>query len=140
MRRYIPEKAPYNFMNDYYGNKASIKLYVRRVFISDDFEELIPRWGSAPWNSDPDTARRQCGFPSPACRGGVGRTFAQGCDVQVLTLLAGNSMACNILSSRQLVHACMHAGQELEPECLLICTADDGSMCARMRVAMVRDA
>ncbi len=40
---YIPEKAPPNFLNDYYGNKAQLKLYVRRVFISDDFEELIPR-------------------------------------------------------------------------------------------------
>jgi HSP90 family molecular chaperone len=40
---YIPAKAPYNFMNDYYGSRASLKLYVRRVFISDDFEELIPR-------------------------------------------------------------------------------------------------
>ena len=40
---YVPDKAPYNFMNDYYSHKASLKLYVRRVFISDDFEELIPR-------------------------------------------------------------------------------------------------
>lgn len=40
---YVPEKAPPNFLNDYYGNKAQLKLYVRRVFISDDFEELIPR-------------------------------------------------------------------------------------------------
>lgn len=40
---YIPERAPPNFLNDYYGNKAQLKLYVRRVFISDDFEELIPR-------------------------------------------------------------------------------------------------
>ena len=42
---YVPDKAPYNFMNDYYSHKASLKLYVRRVFISDDFEELIPRCG-----------------------------------------------------------------------------------------------
>ena len=40
---YVPERAPPNFLNDYYGNKAALKLYVRRVFISDDFEELIPR-------------------------------------------------------------------------------------------------
>ena len=40
---YIPERAPPNFLNDYYGHKAQLKLYVRRVFISDDFEELIPR-------------------------------------------------------------------------------------------------
>ena len=43
---YIPERAPPNFLNDYYGNKAQLKLYVRRVFISDDFEELIPRHAS----------------------------------------------------------------------------------------------
>lgn len=43
---YVPERAPPNFLNDYYGNKAQLKLYVRRVFISDDFEELIPRRAS----------------------------------------------------------------------------------------------
>ena len=43
---YIPERAPPNFLNDYYGHKAQLKLYVRRVFISDDFEELIPRHAS----------------------------------------------------------------------------------------------
>ena len=43
---YVPERAPPNFLNDYYGNKAQLKLYVRRVFISDDFEELIPRCAS----------------------------------------------------------------------------------------------
>ena len=40
---YVPERAPANFLADYYGHKPSLKLYVRRVFISDDFEELIPR-------------------------------------------------------------------------------------------------
>ena len=40
---YIPDKAPPNFMENYYSNKAELKLYVRRVFISDDFEDLIPR-------------------------------------------------------------------------------------------------
>ncbi|CAL8462785.1 g2318 [Coccomyxa elongata] len=41
---YVPERAPPNFLSDYYGHKPSLKLYVRRVFISDDFEELIPRY------------------------------------------------------------------------------------------------
>ncbi|EIE27138.1 heat shock protein Hsp90 [Coccomyxa subellipsoidea C-169] len=41
---YVPESAPPNFLADYYGHKPSLKLYVRRVFISDDFEELIPRY------------------------------------------------------------------------------------------------
>ena len=40
---FIPPTAPYDFMNNYYQNAASLKLYVRRVFISDDFEDLIPR-------------------------------------------------------------------------------------------------
>ena len=40
---FIPGKAPPDFMNNYYQNKASLKLYVRRVFISDDFEELVPK-------------------------------------------------------------------------------------------------
>jgi len=46
---YVPDKAPPNFLGDYTsaGNKAALKLYVRRVFISEDFEELIPRRGPA---------------------------------------------------------------------------------------------
>ncbi|KAK9808251.1 hypothetical protein WJX73_003622 [Symbiochloris irregularis] len=41
---FIPEKAPYGFMDNYYSNKAGLKLYVRRVFISDEFENLMPRY------------------------------------------------------------------------------------------------
>ena len=46
---YVPERAPPNFLGDYTSlNKAALKLYVRRVFISDDFEELIPRCAGPP--------------------------------------------------------------------------------------------
>lgn len=42
---YIPETAPYDFYDKYYEKSpAGLKLYVRRVFISDDFTELIPRY------------------------------------------------------------------------------------------------
>ncbi|GMH34447.1 hypothetical protein BSKO_02281 [Bryopsis sp. KO-2023] len=42
---YIPDKAPFDFYDKYYENEAkSVKLYVRRVFISDDFDELLPRY------------------------------------------------------------------------------------------------
>lgn len=40
---YIPERAPYQYYDNYYSNDASIKLYVRRVFISDDFKEMLPK-------------------------------------------------------------------------------------------------
>lgn len=40
---FIPEKAPPGFMDNYYSNKAGLKLYVRRVFISEEFEDLMPR-------------------------------------------------------------------------------------------------
>ena len=46
---YIPEQAPPQFMDNYYANKAGLKLYVRRVFISDDFEDLIPRHAFFIW-------------------------------------------------------------------------------------------
>mmetsp|Transcript_14050 Transcript_14050/g.42403 ORF Transcript_14050/g.42403 Transcript_14050/m.42403 type:complete len:949 (-) Transcript_14050:289-3135(-) len=41
---YVPGKSPPDFMDNYYQKKTSVKLYVRRVFISDDFEDLIPRY------------------------------------------------------------------------------------------------
>ena len=56
---YVPERAPPNFLGDYTSlNKAALKLYVRRVFISDDFEELIPRCAGLPAGRRSDSAQR----------------------------------------------------------------------------------
>lgn len=41
---YVPDKAPYDFYDNYYQRKSPVRLYVRRVFISDAFEELLPRY------------------------------------------------------------------------------------------------
>eukprot|EP01025_Chloroclados_australasicus_P063193 TRINITY_DN8342_c0_g1_i4.p1 TRINITY_DN8342_c0_g1~~TRINITY_DN8342_c0_g1_i4.p1 ORF type:complete len:790 (-),score=166.72 TRINITY_DN8342_c0_g1_i4:242-2611(-) len=41
---YVPSKAPFNYYDNYYSKQGSLKLYVRRVFISDEFEELLPRY------------------------------------------------------------------------------------------------
>ena len=39
---YIPRKAPYDLFNVDY--KAGVKLYVKRIFITDDDKELMPTW------------------------------------------------------------------------------------------------
>jgi len=39
---YIPKKAPFDLYNVDY--KAGVKLYVKRVFITDDDKELMPTW------------------------------------------------------------------------------------------------
>jgi molecular chaperone HtpG len=39
---FIPQKAPYDMYNVDY--KPGVKLYVKRVFITDDDKELIPTW------------------------------------------------------------------------------------------------
>jgi heat shock protein 90kDa beta len=41
---YVPSSAPPDMYDQYYTKKPRVKLYVRRVFISDSFEELLPKW------------------------------------------------------------------------------------------------
>lgn len=41
---FIPETSPHGLYDNYWSSAASLKLYVRRVFISDEFEDLVPRY------------------------------------------------------------------------------------------------
>lgn len=42
---YLPSEIPYELTRDMFANSArSMRLYVKRVFINDKFEDLIPRW------------------------------------------------------------------------------------------------
>jgi len=41
---YIPTKKPYDLFENYYGKNAALKLYVRRVLVNEQFEELMPRY------------------------------------------------------------------------------------------------
>ncbi|KAI3851853.1 hypothetical protein MKW98_019852 [Papaver atlanticum] len=42
---FVPPKAPHDLYGSYYNaNKSNLKLYVRRVFISDWFDDLLPRY------------------------------------------------------------------------------------------------
>ena len=42
---YIPREIPYELTKDIFSNIArSIRLYVKRVYINDKFEDLLPRW------------------------------------------------------------------------------------------------
>lgn len=41
---FIPSKAEAGMFDNYYSNNAALKLYVRRVFISDEFDELVPKY------------------------------------------------------------------------------------------------
>jgi heat shock protein beta len=41
---YIPSEAPYDMFENYYGRSSALKLYVRRVLITEEFDELMPRY------------------------------------------------------------------------------------------------
>merc|ERR1711957_364732 len=41
---YIPSSANFDLYDNYYGQSSSLKLYVRRVLISDDFSDLMPKY------------------------------------------------------------------------------------------------
>lgn len=41
---FIPQSAPYDLFENYYGRSSALKLYVRRVLITEEFEELMPRY------------------------------------------------------------------------------------------------
>ncbi|XP_026413039.1 endoplasmin homolog [Papaver somniferum] len=42
---FVPPKAPHDLYGSYYNaNKSNLKLYVRRVFISDGFDDLLPKY------------------------------------------------------------------------------------------------
>lgn len=41
---YIPTTGPQDMFSNYGKRKEGIKMYVRRVFITDDFEEMLPKY------------------------------------------------------------------------------------------------
>jgi len=41
---FIPGKAPAGLYDNYYTSKPALKLYVRRVLVADEMEELVPRY------------------------------------------------------------------------------------------------
>lgn len=41
---YVPSKAPSDMYDDYYGKSSALRLYVRKVLISDEFEDLMPKY------------------------------------------------------------------------------------------------
>jgi len=41
---FAPKAAPYDLYEDYYGKSNALRLYVRKVLITDEFEDLMPRY------------------------------------------------------------------------------------------------
>merc|ERR1712228_187185 len=41
---FLPKKAPFGMMDNYWTKKSEVKLYVRRVLVAEKFEELLPRY------------------------------------------------------------------------------------------------
>merc|ERR1719265_1896464 len=41
---YLPKKAPFDMMDNYWTKKAEVRLFVRRVLVAEKFEDLLPRY------------------------------------------------------------------------------------------------
>merc|ERR1712100_348283 len=41
---FLPKKAPFDMMDNYWTKKSDVKLYVRRVLVAEKFDELLPRY------------------------------------------------------------------------------------------------
>ena len=41
---YVPERSNFDQFDKFYEKKSELKLYVRRVLIADEFEDLIPKY------------------------------------------------------------------------------------------------
>jgi heat shock protein beta len=41
---YMPKETPHDLFENYYGKSSALKLYVRRVLITEEFDELMPRY------------------------------------------------------------------------------------------------
>merc|ERR1711948_150496 len=41
---FLPKKAPFDMMDNYWTKKSEVKLFVRRVLMGEKFDELLPRY------------------------------------------------------------------------------------------------
>merc|ERR1712187_673664 len=41
---FLPKKAPFDMMDNYWSKKSEVKLFVRRVLVAEKFDELLPRY------------------------------------------------------------------------------------------------
>merc|ERR1711971_1397339 len=41
---FLPKKAPFDQMDNYWTKKSEVKLFVRRVLVAEKFEDLLPRY------------------------------------------------------------------------------------------------
>merc|ERR1711991_520249 len=41
---FLPKKAPFDMMDNYWTKRSDVKLYVRRVLVAESFDELLPKY------------------------------------------------------------------------------------------------
>jgi len=41
---FLPKKAPFDMMDNYWTKKSEVKLFVRRILVAEKFDELLPRY------------------------------------------------------------------------------------------------